>query len=248
MTQPANHIYILLGCFPKPHPLQRRKLIKNSDGDGRSVNNPLRFPGQYWDWETQTHYNYFRQYDPRTGRYTQHDPIGLDGGMNPYGYDGGNPVAIIDPEGLASFLVGRPLQPPLSSLDGHMYVVAGADCVGDKKGTVYSYGQKKTWKLGRVRGLQDEGFLSKGTHAADEEHWFKLASNQNSRRAIQIPAVDATVKYFASSVKEDWVYNPFSINSNSASQAVANKASGAMVLTPDGFYLGVALWRWIRFE
>jgi RHS repeat-associated protein len=30
---------------------------------------PLRFPGQYFDNETRLHYNYFRDYDPGTGRY-----------------------------------------------------------------------------------------------------------------------------------------------------------------------------------
>ena len=35
-----------------------------------------RFPGQYFDAETATHYNYFRDYNPNTGRYQQSDPIG----------------------------------------------------------------------------------------------------------------------------------------------------------------------------
>ena len=38
---------------------------------------PLRFPGQYADPETGLHYNYFRHYDPDTGRYTTPDPLGL---------------------------------------------------------------------------------------------------------------------------------------------------------------------------
>lgn len=37
---------------------------------------PLRLPGQYFDKETNLHYNYFRDYDPGTGRYVQPDPIG----------------------------------------------------------------------------------------------------------------------------------------------------------------------------
>jgi RHS repeat-associated protein len=52
----------------------------------------LRFPGQYYDKETGLFYNYFRDYDPKTGRYIESDPIGLAGGINGYGYVGGNPV------------------------------------------------------------------------------------------------------------------------------------------------------------
>jgi RHS repeat-associated protein len=41
-----------------------------------------------------------RYYDPGTGRFTQRDPIGLAGGMNQYGYAGGDPVNYSDPFGL----------------------------------------------------------------------------------------------------------------------------------------------------
>lgn len=61
------------------------------------------YPGQSKDEETGLWHNYFRDYDGLTGRYIQSDPIGLGGGLNTYGYVGGNPVNSIDPLGLRAF-------------------------------------------------------------------------------------------------------------------------------------------------
>lgn len=85
----------------------------------------LRFPGQYYDAETGLHYNYFRDYDPETGRYVESDPIGilrnyseinvnhmlsfdsnnvlLSEAINLnllYGYVNQNPMIYVDPHGL----------------------------------------------------------------------------------------------------------------------------------------------------
>ncbi|OPX99190.1 MAG: putative deoxyribonuclease RhsC [Syntrophorhabdus sp. PtaB.Bin006] len=64
-----------------------------------TVENNLRFPGQYYDTETGLHYNWNRYYDPKTGRYITADPIGLEGGVNLFGYVGNDPVNRRDPEG-----------------------------------------------------------------------------------------------------------------------------------------------------
>lgn len=84
---------------------------KGSAGEGASyrATHPreelnLRFPGQYWDEESQLVYNFNRSYRPDSGRYGQADPIGLGGGLNRYLYAGANALAFIDPDGLMEVL------------------------------------------------------------------------------------------------------------------------------------------------
>ncbi|MDX6039973.1 RHS repeat-associated core domain-containing protein, partial [Scandinavium lactucae] len=52
----------------------------------------------------------FRYYDTETGQYLTPDPIGLAGGMNPYGYVH-NPLSWVDPLGLKNVTVGRWMGP-----------------------------------------------------------------------------------------------------------------------------------------
>ena len=60
----------------------------------------LRFPGQYFDKQTNLHYNYYRDYDPSLGSYKQSDLIGLRGGINLYAYVLARPLALSDFHGL----------------------------------------------------------------------------------------------------------------------------------------------------
>jgi len=70
------------------------------------VEQNLRFQGQYFDGETELHYNTFRYYDPEVGRFTSQDPIGLAGGINIYSY-AASPILSIDPLGWCSTKLGN---------------------------------------------------------------------------------------------------------------------------------------------
>jgi len=73
---------------------------ENPDGDSNDFTLNLRFPGQYYDTKSGLHYNYFRTYDPSTGRYIESNPIGLRGGVNTYSYAEADPIKYVDPHGL----------------------------------------------------------------------------------------------------------------------------------------------------
>jgi len=52
--------------------------------------------------KTGKHYNYFRDYDPATGRYLESDPLGIKPDLATYRYVLGNPLLWFDPFGLYS--------------------------------------------------------------------------------------------------------------------------------------------------
>ncbi len=97
----TNEAAVTVWTWANDDPFGNNAPNENPSGLGNFTCN-LRFPGQYFDQETGTHYNYFRDYDPSTGRYIQSDPIGLTGGVNTYAYVGGNPISWTDPYGLSA--------------------------------------------------------------------------------------------------------------------------------------------------
>ncbi|CDG95453.1 Complete genome; segment 11/17 [Xenorhabdus bovienii str. puntauvense] len=78
---------------------EKSQVLASHDADYH-VGCNLRFAGQYEDEESGLYYNRFRYYNPETAQYLLPDPIGLLGGVNPYGYVH-NPANWIDPYGLA---------------------------------------------------------------------------------------------------------------------------------------------------
>ncbi|WP_241688432.1 RHS repeat domain-containing protein [Pseudoxanthomonas composti] len=82
---------------------------EDPDQDGQAFVFNLRFPGQRYDAASGLNYNYFRDYEPGTGRYVQSDPIGFAGGISTYGYVSNSPLEYLDALGLQR---GIPIRGP----------------------------------------------------------------------------------------------------------------------------------------
>ena len=59
----------------------------------------FRYAGMFYHQASGLYLTQYRAYDPRTGRWLNRDPIEEEGGLNLYGYVGGNPVMYTDPNG-----------------------------------------------------------------------------------------------------------------------------------------------------
>ena len=154
--------------------------------DERVLN--LRFPGQYADDETGTHYNYFRDYDPATGRYLTSDPIGLAGGDNGYVYALLNPLGLTDVWGL--FAVGDSLTEfQMQNLNGNPIAIM-------------------TWVENNLQTFEDrENFYYwvhstvNSTESERQTNWFLAAAQVNGAEALG--AMDDVIPNFVDIVEDE---------------------------------------------
>lgn len=122
-----------------------------------TVEQNIRFPGQYFEEETGLHYNYFRDYDPTTGRYIESDPIGLDGGVNTFGYGYQNSVSNFDIFGLE--VIGRYIKSPSWSDFSFSVTDFEFDWLNEAVGDIdYSASAKVHWIIGCVDTCTDESW------------------------------------------------------------------------------------------
>ncbi|MDQ0715568.1 RHS repeat-associated protein [Streptomyces luteogriseus] len=137
----------------------------------------LRFPGQYFDPESELHYNCFRYYDPHSARYISPDPLGLAAGPDHYAYVV-NPLVWSDPLGLQScptfkglaWLTDKMLKRPSFR---YQRVVSGVD-------------YEQIWKLSDGRAVHMDGGPTNGWimeakfTGGRESEWAKSAYNPES--------------------------------------------------------------------
>ena len=71
----------------------------DSETNITGAHQPFRLQNQYFDAETGLHYNFYRYYEPNSGRFVNQDPIGLEGGDNLYAF-APNAQGWVDPLGL----------------------------------------------------------------------------------------------------------------------------------------------------
>ncbi len=118
-------------------------LSKKTDRFSRWMQS-LALPGQWYDKDTESrdssgvllarglHYNWHRFYDPEVGRYISVDPLGLDAGLNVFGYAFGNPTTFVDPDGQSPGVALKILVTAIIGLA--LYIFSDKGCGTNKDG------------------------------------------------------------------------------------------------------------------
>jgi RHS repeat-associated protein len=127
-----------------------------------------------------------RYYNPQTGRFTQEDPIGLAGGLNLYGFAGGNPVTYSDPFGLKVCYQGTASE--IRGLRSATERATGASITLDANNCISVIGQSSD---PRLRGLRDRLFF-----LAMQGDVYNLRTFYSQDPALGVPVCYNTQSHF----------------------------------------------------
>ncbi|MET7141278.1 RHS repeat-associated core domain-containing protein [Xanthomonas sp. PPL139] len=111
---------------------------QDPDKDGTAFVFDMRFPGQRYDALSGLNQNYFRDYEPGTGRYVQSDPLGVYGDISLYGYVAGDPISFSDSKGLvkwSGYMHGLGLG-HVAIAAAHYYVHVQSECINGRRAIV----------------------------------------------------------------------------------------------------------------
>jgi RHS repeat-associated protein len=94
-------------------PVENPQLVSGTASQiaSASFKQNLRFIGNIADQETSKDQNYYRERDSNLGRYLQSDPMGLGGGLSTYGHVNGQPINLVDRNGLQATIGLPPIVP-----------------------------------------------------------------------------------------------------------------------------------------
>jgi RHS repeat-associated protein len=152
-----------------------------------------------------------RYYDPASGLFTQEDPIGLAGGLNLYGYAGGDPVNFSDPFGLIPvplliwggialfeaastaydvYQAGKTLSDPNATTGDKAWASGGAIVGGlglPGPGTLYAKGAAKLTKWGVEGAAPHRKILERLKTPGTHEHLDEVVpTRQEAERLIYL--------------------------------------------------------------
>ena len=170
--------------------------IENISG---TILNNLRFPGQYFQIETNLAYNHHRHYDAVTGSYTQPDPLGFVDGPSIYAYAGNSPFMNVDRDGRFWWVAGGAAIGAGMNVVGqlwdnggdiskvNLWCAARAGIAGAALGGVgrYAAGWAAKWKgvefshyVGKrfsgIRSLWNGNFVRISTHARSDSSRYRF--------------------------------------------------------------------------
>lgn len=145
--------------------------------------NRFGFTGQEYDNETGFIHFPYRQYNPKTGAFSQRDPLGYNNGMGLYNYARNNPVNRIDPLGLEPLLSDdeKATVSEASSVGGNAAYLGGEklDAMIESVGEELKYGEGMVQRIKDLkslrRGLGQIEKLQKLVNASTLEQLTKLS-------------------------------------------------------------------------